>query len=49
MVHGGDTAASQADVQAMIKLEVNPPLEDESIDNFKRMEIFLIHLRDHLK
>jgi hypothetical protein len=60
LVHGGETAASDADVQALLKLAVNPPLEDESIDNFKRMEIvasvllpeghgFLTHLRDHIK
>ena len=60
LVHGGDTAASDADVQAMLKLEINPPLEDESIDNFKRMEIvasvllpeghgFLVHLREHIR
>jgi hypothetical protein len=58
-IHGGETAASDADAQALLKIVVNPPLEDESIDNFKRMEVaasvllpaghgFLIHLREHI-
>ena len=59
-VHGGETAASDADVQTLLRLVVKPPLEDESIDNLKRMEIvasvllpeghgFLTHLRQHIK
>ena len=59
-IHGGETAASDADAQALLKVVVNPPLEDESIDNLKRMEVvasvllpaghgFLTHLRDHIK
>ena len=60
LIHGGETAASDADAQALLKVVVNPPLEDESIDNLKRMEVvasvllpaghgFLTHLRDHIK
>ena len=59
-IHGGDTAASDADTQALLKIVVNPPLEDESIDNIKRMEVvasvllppghgFLTHIREHIK
>ena len=59
-IHGGDTAASDSDTQALLKIVVNPPMEDESIDNIKRMEVvasillppghvFLIHLRDHIQ
>jgi hypothetical protein len=59
-IHGGDTAASDADAQVLLKIVVNPPLEDESIDNLKRMEViasvllppgheFLTHIREHIK
>ena len=58
-IHGGETAASDADTQALLKVVVNPPLEDESINNLKRMEVvaavllpaghgFLNHLREHI-
>ena len=59
-LHGGDTAASDADTQALLKVVVNPPLEDESLDNLLRMEVvgtvllppdngFLVELRKNIK
>ena len=58
-IHGGETAASDADAQELLKVIVNPPLEEESTDNLKRMEIvasallpkvhrFLSQIREHI-
>ena len=58
-IHGGKTEVSETDTQALLKLVVNPPLKDKSINNLKRMEIiatilisegneFFSHVRDHI-
>ena len=59
-IHGGGvTAVSNADLQALLKVVVNPPLKEESIDNLKRMEInatvllpegheSISHIQDHI-
>ena len=60
LVKGGDTAASAADTAAMLKLSVNLPMADKSIDNVRRAEVyatvllpdshpFLKYLRGHIK
>ena len=60
LVQGGDTAASAADTAAMLKLSVNLPMADKSIDNVRRAEVyatvllpdshpFLKYLRGHIK
>ena len=38
-IHGRDTAASDANTQALLKIVVNLPLEDKSIDNIKRTKV----------
>ena len=59
-MHGGDTAASDTDTQALLKIVVNPPLQDESTDNIKRMEVvasvllppghgFLTHIQELIR
>ena len=55
----GKTGVSNADTPALLKGVMNPPLEEESIDNLKRMEIvtcillpeghgFLSLIQDHI-
>ena len=57
-IHRGKTTASDADANALLKVIVNPPLEDEAINKLKRMETvaslllpeghrFLSHIRKH--
>lgn len=60
LAQSGDNAISHADAKELLKLSVNLPTENKSIDNLKRMEIvasvllpdkhpFLTYLRDHIK
>lgn len=59
VLHRGETVASDAGTHALLKVVVNLPLEDKSIDNLKRMAVvasvvlpqgngFLAHLQQHI-
>lgn len=59
MMESGGAAMSKADAAALLALDINPPLEDKSVDNVRRMDVlcqvllpaahpFRIYVRKHL-